>query len=177
MTSTILLTVEPDVRSLVDRTLRRRLKRRAHRMLTAVGLESAELSVLLAGDRTVARLNETWRRKRGTTDVLSFAQAAPELLRQWSAGASAAADADAPDRVLGDLVISLDVVHRRSPRPEGYEQDLVTLLAHGLLHLLGFEHADLHARKHMLSLQDELVQIATSRGRIPRLVTAHGVNG
>ena len=82
MPSTILMTVEPDVRPLVDRTLRRRLQRRCLRMLTAVGLDSAELSVLLAGDRTVARLNETWRHKRGTTDVLSFAQATPEQVQR-----------------------------------------------------------------------------------------------
>ncbi len=47
-----LLTLEPDVRPLMDRTLRRRLKRRCQRMLTAVGLQHVELSVLLAGDRT-----------------------------------------------------------------------------------------------------------------------------
>jgi rRNA maturation RNase YbeY len=115
--------------------------------------------------------NETWRHKRGTTDVLSFAQATPELLEQWSRAATATADAnaDAPDRVLGDLVISLQVVQQRSPLPAAYEQDLVTLLAHGLLHLIGFEHANPRARKKMLSLQDELVQIATSRGRVPHL--------
>jgi len=166
--STIALRVEPDVRREVDRSLHRRLQRRCQRMLTALGQSGAELSVLLAGDATVARLNETWRKKKGSTDVLSFPQATPELLAAWTASPPDAAK-DEPERVLGDLVISLEQVRRRSPTPQQFEQDLVTLLAHGLLHLLGHDHADAPTKKTMLAFQERLVAEAQSRGRVQRL--------
>jgi len=166
--ATVLLKIEPDVQGEVDRALRRRLHRRCRRMVTALGLGGAELSVLLAGDVTVARLNETWRKKRGTTDVLSFPQATPDLISAWTASPPGVAG-DGPERVLGDLVISLDVVRRRSPAPDTFELDLVTLLAHGLLHLVGHDHGDARDRRAMVALQDRLVTEARSRGRVRRL--------
>lgn len=166
--TTIGLRVEPDVRDELDRSLRRRLQRRCQRMVAALALDGAELSVLLAGDATVARLNETWRNKKGATDVLSFPQTTPELIKTWTDNPHDASQ-DAPERILGDLVISLEVVRRRSTTAAKFEQDLVTLLAHGLLHLLGHDHADAPSRKAMLALQDTLVQEAQSRGRVRRL--------
>lgn len=182
--STVGLRVESDVRDELDRALRRRLQRRCHRMLAALGLAGAELSVLLAGDATMASLNQTWRNKKGTTDVLSFPQATPELIDAWrdnplhaspdaspdaSLHASPDASPDAPERVLGDLVISLDVVRHRSGAPDAFELDLVTLLAHGLLHLVGRDHSSAPNRRAMLALQDRLVAQARSRGPIRRI--------
>jgi probable rRNA maturation factor len=172
--STIGLRVEPDVTEEIDRSLRRRLKRRCQRMVAALGLGGTELSVLLAGDNTVANLNETWRKKKGTTDVLSFPQATPELIESWTTshppkGGAPDGSADGPERILGDLVISLEVVRRRSPGPDAFEQDLVTLLAHGLIHLLGHDHQSDPDRKAMLALQDRLVTEAQSRGRVQRV--------
>lgn len=166
--ATVLLKVEPDVRDEVDRALRRRLQRRCRRMVTALGLDGVELSVLLAGDVTVARLNETWRHKQGATDVLSFPQTTPALIDAWTANPPDAS-VDAPERVLGDLVISIDVVRRRSSAPDAFELDLVTLLAHGLLHLVGHDHVSAPDRRAMVALQDRLVDEARSRGRVRRL--------
>jgi probable rRNA maturation factor len=166
--SVILLTVEPDVRGELDRALRRRLQRRCRRMVTALGLGGVELSVLLAGDVTVARLNETWRQKKGTTDVLSFSQATPKLIEAWTASPPDGSH-DTPERVLGDLVISLEVVRCRSPAPDAFELDLVTLLAHGLLHLLGHDHGSAADRKAMAALQDRLVTQARSGGPVRRI--------
>ncbi len=181
--TTIGLRVEPDVKDEIDRSLRRRLKRRCQRMVAALGLGGTELSVLLAADTTVANLNETWRKKKGTTDVLSFPQATPEVIESWTANPSDSSppgtsppDAsppgttpDGPERILGDLVISLEVVRRRSPASDAFEQDLVTLLAHGLLHLLGHDHQNAPDREAMLALQDRLVTEAQSRGRVQRV--------
>jgi probable rRNA maturation factor len=166
--STIGLRVEPDVREQIDSALRRRLKRRCQRMIAALGLGGTELSVLLAADTTVANLNETWRKKKGTTDVLSFPQATPELIASWTAQPPSASP-DEPERILGDLVISLEVVRRRSGPPEAFELDLVTLLAHGLLHLLGHDHHTDPDRETMFALQDRLVTQAQSRGRVQRI--------
>ncbi len=176
--TTIGLRVEPDVKDEIDRSLRRRLKRRCQRMVAALGLDGTELSVLLAADTTVANLNETWRKKKGTTDVLSFPQATPKVIESWTANPPGTSPPDTsppdttpdgPERILGDLVISLEVVRRRSPAPDAFEQDLVTLLAHGLLHLLGRDHQNTPDREAMLALQDRLVTEAQSRGRVQRV--------
>jgi rRNA maturation RNase YbeY len=163
----VILRVEEDddVRSHVDPPLRRRLRRRAGRMVRAVGLYDVELSVLLAGDETVSRLNRDYRRRRGTTDVLSFGLAEPEELARWRSPARRRERV--LERVLGDVVISVEVVARRSPAPPAFESDLVDLLAHGLLHLVGHHHPDARGRDRMLALQSELVQAATSRGPVP----------
>ncbi len=161
----VILRVEPAVRHRVDVPLRRRLRRRAARMLRAVGLHDVELSVLLAGDETVAALNHEYRHKKGTTDVLSFCLAEPEELARWQKPARYRERV--LERVLGDIIISVEVVGRRSPTPAAFEADLVDLLAHGALHLIGHHHPDAARRKAMLARQAELVQAATARGPVP----------
>ncbi len=89
----------------------------------AVGLPG-ELEVLLAGDRTLRRLNRTFRGKDKATDVLSF-PAAREM-----AGVSA-----------GDLAISLETAQKQAAEHGHSLRDEVrVLLLHGLLHLAGFDH-------------------------------------
>src|SRR5512133_2474863 len=98
------------------------------RMLAELGLEDAELSVLLTDDATIARLNEEHRGKARPTDVLAFPQHEPWPPKR---GASAA-------MLLGDVVISLDTATRQAA---GRKRELIAevrlLLAHGLLHLVG----------------------------------------
>ncbi|MGA8937614.1 MAG: rRNA maturation RNase YbeY [Acidobacteriaceae bacterium] len=89
----------------------------------AVGLVG-EVDVLLAGDRTLRRLNRTYRGKDKSTDVLSF-PAAEDL-----AGVHA-----------GDLAISLDTARRQAEEHGHALRDEVrVLLLHGLLHLSGMDH-------------------------------------
>src|ERR1700679_1165645 len=84
----------------------------------SVGLEG-EVDVLLAGDRTLRRLNRTYRGKDKATDVLSFPSAA-ELAGEHG----------------GDLAISLDTAKRQAEEHEHSLRDEVRgLLLHGLLHL------------------------------------------
>jgi probable rRNA maturation factor len=89
----------------------------------AVGLEG-EVDVLLAGDRTLRRLNRTFRGKDKATDVLSF-PAAEELQNEHA----------------GDLAISLDTATRQA-RAHGHSlrDEVRVLLLHGLLHLSGMDH-------------------------------------
>ena len=89
----------------------------------AVGLEG-EVDVLLAGDRTLRRLNREYRKKDKATDVLSF-PAAEEM-----AGVRG-----------GDLAISLDTAQRQAEEQGHSLRDEVrVLLLHGLLHLSGMDH-------------------------------------
>ncbi len=93
----------------------------------AVGLPG-EVEVLLAGDRTLKRLNREYRGKNKATDVLSF-PALPEL-----AGVHA-----------GDLAISLETAARQAAEQGHSLRDEVrVLLLHGLLHLNGMDHETDH---------------------------------
>jgi probable rRNA maturation factor len=89
----------------------------------AVGLRG-EVSILLADDRTLRRLNREWRGKDKATDVLSFP--APREMAEVFAG---------------DLAVSLETA-RRQGRTYGnsLRDEVRVLLLHGLLHLAGMDH-------------------------------------
>ncbi len=107
---------------------RRQAKKMAGRILHAVGVQDAELSLYFCSLRTIQGLNSEWRGKDRPTDVLSFPQD------------------DNPDPScisgpLGDIVISTDIAASQAER-EGvsYEHEILRLLIHGVLHLLGYDH-------------------------------------
>ncbi len=102
--------------------------RAARAMLTKLALKGVELSVLLCDDETIHGLNRTYRRKDRPTDVLAFA------LRE---GKGASPD----DAMLGDVVISMETAARQADEHgHSLATEVYTLLAHGLLHLLGWDH-------------------------------------
>lgn len=120
-------------------------------MLRALQLEGAELSVLLCDDATIHELNRDYRGKDRPTDVLAFA------MREGEGGGLH------PD-VLGDVVISIDTA-RRQAREHGVTivAEATFLLAHGLLHLLGYDHQTEAENRVMMALTDGLRAAATSR--------------
>ena len=111
---------------------------------------AAALSVALADDRTVADLNRTYRGVDGTTDVLSFSNVHfGEYYGADDAPSPPAADPDGfilPPGVeagLGELVISYPQTLRQAAESRRDARDeLAALLAHGVLHLLGYDHED-----------------------------------
>ena len=104
-----------------------RLARQARRLLRALRLEDAELSLLVVSDRRIRTLNHRWRGRDRATDVLSFSQ-------REGAG-------PAPDGLLGDVVISVDTAARQAAeRGESLGRESDRLLVHGVLHLLGYDH-------------------------------------
>ena len=107
---------------------RRRLRNRAVRLLRELGRPKAELSIALVDDAEIAELNARYRGVEAATDVLSFS-----LLE----GAHAERRGD----LLGDVVVSLDtaaVQARRGRR--SLDDEVLRLLIHGTLHLLGHDH-------------------------------------
>jgi len=105
------------------------IRARARDFLAALGLEEVELSILLTTDREIRSLNRRFRGKDRATDVLSFPAGPPGPLPPGV------------PRPLGDLAISVDTA-RRVAAKEGRTLafELSRYLAHGLLHLLGFDH-------------------------------------
>ena len=107
---------------------RRLLRRRASRVLAALGRRGAELSVALVGDDEIASLNGRYRGKPRATDVLSFS-----LLD--------GAHAECRGELLGDVVIGLGVAARQARRARRpLDDEIARLLIHGVLHLVGHDH-------------------------------------
>ena len=103
------------------------VRRDARRLLELLGVDG-ELSIALIGDAEMHALNRDYRAKDRPTDVLAFA------LRE---GEDAAVHPD----VLGDVVISLDTAARQAAaRGHSPAEEVRILLAHGVLHLLGYDH-------------------------------------
>ena len=107
------------------------------RVRDEVGFRNAGVTVCLVSDAEIARLNETFRKKKGPTDVLSFpatARRRPVRMRRGSKTAKAGA-------YLGDIAIS-PATARRYARKNGRKlsSELQVLILHGFLHLLGYDH-------------------------------------
>lgn len=127
----------------------RRIKSLATRLLRAEGCsEDVEVSVLLTDDAGIAALNKDYRGIDGPTDVLSFSQ----MEGDESFGGRA------DEKLLGDVVISVETARRQADE-RGYslDEEIDVLLAHGLLHLLGYDHAQPEEAARMFALQAELL--------------------
>lgn len=130
----------------------RSVKRRAERMLSSLGKARAELSIVLTDDRQIEVLNRAHRRKAKPTDVLAFPMDA------------AGAGPSGKMQLLGDVVISLDTAARQARARRRPLMDEVThLLAHGILHLAGFDHRTDAEERRMDEATRALVVSATGR--------------
>jgi len=102
-----------------------------------IGLGPDGVAVRLIGDAEMARLNETYRKKKGPTDVLSF----PVDEDSAKPGTLAQQVRRARGKFLGDIAIS-PMVARRNAKALGRRlpEELKVLILHGVLHLLGYDH-------------------------------------
>jgi probable rRNA maturation factor len=130
--------------------------RRARAMLAALQMPDSELSIVLTGDDQIKLLNEIYRRKNRPTDVLAFAQ------REGEHG-------DRAGRLLGDVVISIPTARRQAEARGGdLASELSMLLAHGLLHLLGWDHDTLRKDRTMRRETDRLCAASAVARRQPK---------
>ncbi len=134
------------------------VRRIAERMLVELGIAEAELSVLLTDDAKIHRLNLEHRGKDRPTDVLSFGmdeRQARASHRDANGGAGV---------VLGDVVISLDTAARQAKsRRRTLFPEVRFLLAHGILHLVGYDHGSPSDKRRMDSMARRLVRAAQGR--------------
>jgi probable rRNA maturation factor len=111
------------------------------------------LTICFVTDAEIARMNETFRKKLGPTDVLSFPERVqPGKPRKLEAAARPArANAWHAERYLGDIAIS-PAAARRNARAFGRNlpTELRILMLHGVLHLLGYDHETDHGKMNRL---------------------------
>ena len=108
-----------------------------------------DVGIIFVDEAPMTDLHVRWMDEPGPTDVLSFPM---DELRPGSEEMLSA------EGVLGDVVICPQVA-RRQAEAAGHEEinEILMLLTHGMLHLVGFDHAEPEEEKEMFALQKELL--------------------
>ena len=156
-TAVVDVAIDRDARRLSP-VLAARLRRHLRRMVAAAARHEGrtlEAAFRITTDPVIHALNRDFRRKNKPTDVLAFAQ------REGPAGA-------APPGVLGDVIVSIDTAARQARRrgPVGLWTEVRFLAAHGLCHLLGYDHNDDAEEATMNARMAALLAEADRRGPV-----------
>ncbi|UFU04934.1 rRNA maturation RNase YbeY [Ruania halotolerans] len=109
----------------------------------------AELEIRFADAEVMSQLHVRWMDEEGPTDVLSFPM---DELRPGLEGEPS------EEGMLGSIVVCPDVAQDQA-RAAGHsaEEEMLLLTTHGILHLLGFDHAEPEEEKEMFGLQRQLL--------------------
>jgi probable rRNA maturation factor len=111
------------------------------------------VSISFVDDAEMQTLNKQYRQIDAPTDVLSFSHEEGEPMPT----------VPGMPRYLGDVILSVDTIARQAAGVgHSPDQETAILLAHGLLHLLGYDHAEDDEAKVMFGKQDELVRLVAS---------------
>jgi probable rRNA maturation factor len=110
----------------------------------------AEVAIVLVDEGAMEALHVQWMDEPGPTDVLSFPM---DELRPGTE------DRPTPPGLLGDIVLCPQVAETQA-QAAGHAllDELILLTTHGLLHLLGYDHAEPDEEREMFGLQKELIQ-------------------
>lgn len=109
----------------------------------------AEMSLIFVEPDVIAALHERWLDLEGPTDVMSFPM---DELRPGSEASPTEAG------ILGDIVICPEVAQAQAARAgHSSAEEMLLLTVHGILHLLGYDHAEKDEEKEMFALQRKLL--------------------
>ena len=125
------------------------LIRTAQRILGKLGYDDdTEISITLVKDATIKKLNKKYRGKNYPTDVLSF---------------STAPDFPVVTEYIGDIFIDVQIAKKNAELSGiSFNEELMTLLVHGILHLSGYDHEEAsreEAEKMMKKQQELLLEV------------------
>jgi probable rRNA maturation factor len=129
----------------------------------------ADLSVVLLDADAMSALHLQWMDLDGPTDVMAFPMdGTDELLERGDHPGSLSDERPAPAAMLGDVVLCPEVAAVQA-REAGHslEAELHLLCTHGILHLLGYDHAEADEQAAMFGLQDELLRSRRSARDLP----------
>jgi len=141
-----------------------KIKRDSAALLRNLGLENAELSILLVNDSLMRKLNHKFRGLDKTTDVLSF----PQISKKSEAGSRKLNKNNlsfTSHLLLGDVVINLQAAKRQSPEHQmSFTDEMRWLLIHGILHLIGYDHEkSKYAEGKMRQKEKELLEYISGK--------------
>jgi len=107
-----------------------------------LGCDKSEVSIVLVDDEEVTRLNQQYFHRHLPTNVISFPMAA---------GDQGAIN----PQILGDVVISAETAKRQSSAVSGkVQEEILFLLIHGILHLVGFDHEGSPAKRRKMEAKE-----------------------
>jgi probable rRNA maturation factor len=139
--------------------------RRAEKMLAALDLGSVELSIALVDDASIHELNRGFRKKDRPTDVLAFAMREEVPSAPKRAGAKKPTITRSEPEVLGDVIISLETAARQAKaQRRSLLEEVTMLLAHGLLHLIGYDHRT-DAEERVMTAETKRLELAAQTRR------------
>jgi probable rRNA maturation factor len=112
--------------------------------------EDYEVSLSFVMNAEIQELNRQYRGKDEPTDVLSFPMEGPP---------------DAPEKLLGDIVISVEkMVEQAQEYGHGINREMIYLIVHSTLHLMGYNHLDDQEKAVMRQKEEAVIdQLALSR--------------
>jgi len=127
----------------------------------------AELSVLLVGLDTMSDLHQRWMDRPGPTDVMAFPM--DEVVDGGAVGGSRPDSPPGGPALLGDIVLCPPfAADQAAAAGHGLMDELRLLTVHGVLHLLGYDHAEPSDEREMFTLQDTLLADFGVAGRAAR---------
>ena len=119
------------------RVSRRPLETFLRRVQKQLGLGEASATICLVSDAEIARMNKTYRKKTGPTDVLSF----PAIAKRARGSLRAASKKKKEGEFLGDVAIAPATARRYAKKNRRtLASELRVLILHGVLHLMGYDH-------------------------------------
>ena len=147
----------------------RLLRRILHALLQATGRDGRhDLAIYLVAAPEMTRLNETFLRHKGSTDVITFDYAenvgqASRLPSPRTPSKQSRDRRDArPTLLHGEIFICLDEALSQARRfHTTWQSELVRYIVHGVLHLLGYNDQASRARRRMKTAEDNLVHQLT----------------
>ncbi len=115
-------------------------------------VQECEISLTFAGTQQMAEINKEYREAEGPTDVLSFAM--------WESDEGAFdPPSDWDNLPLGDIIVCPEVVAKNAEENgKSAESEMVLVICHGFLHLIGFDHAEEEERAAMWERQERMVK-------------------
>jgi probable rRNA maturation factor len=115
-----------------------RLRRLAELVLAEEGYPTeTELTVLLVSEDEMAAYNERFLERSGPTDVLAFP------VEELMPGVVPDQDSNGPPLIIGDVIVAPGYVGRQAEENDvEFEDEMALMVAHGILHLLGYDHID-----------------------------------
>jgi len=124
----------------VDEFAAESLQKKSQMMMEHAGI-TREVNLLFCSVQTIQSLNQTYRSMDKPTDILSFGYSGE-------------------DEPLGDLAICMEIAQQQADR-YGFdlEDELLRLIAHGLMHLQGYDHESAEAEAEMLKNEQELLKV------------------
>jgi probable rRNA maturation factor len=120
-------------------------KKAANATLSHQGKTSTDLTLVLTGDDEIRALNRTYLGKDAPTDVLSFSSDEKNPENGWN--------------YVGDIIISIPRAEAQAEAAGHLLAEEISLLViHGILHLLGYDHAEMDEKEQMWTMQAEVLQ-------------------